>query len=156
MGVLFRRMANSLTTGPRDASQRRVQGPGGPDPSGDPAAAAGGGDDGGRAGRAVRHEQAFGVAPLLGPQAGRPDRLAAGRPADLLLPEHDRDGGPDVRRLGPVRVGQWAESRGAQMRPWLVVIVALAVLTGGGSAAVWLNRADWLPERVPMHWGLHG
>lgn len=39
---------------------------------------------------------------------------------------------------------------------WLWLAVVLAVAAAGGSLAVWANRAEWLPERVPTHWGIDG
>jgi uncharacterized membrane protein len=40
------------------------------------------------------------------------------------------------------------------MSRWLVVMLVLAVLALGTSLAVWFNRAAWLPEEVPVHWGV--
>ncbi len=42
------------------------------------------------------------------------------------------------------------------MSRWLVLVVVLAVLSAGVTLVVWANRADWLPEQVPVHWGLKG
>jgi uncharacterized membrane protein len=40
------------------------------------------------------------------------------------------------------------------MSRWLVLMVVLAVTAVGVSLAVWFERAEWLPEKVPTHWGL--
>jgi uncharacterized membrane protein len=40
------------------------------------------------------------------------------------------------------------------MSRWLVLILVLAVVALGMSLGVWLNRAEWLPEKVPVHWNL--
>jgi uncharacterized membrane protein len=40
------------------------------------------------------------------------------------------------------------------MSRWLVLIVVLGVLGAGISLVVWFNRAEWLPEQVPVHWGI--
>jgi uncharacterized membrane protein len=42
------------------------------------------------------------------------------------------------------------------MSRWLLLILVLAVLLLGGSLAVWVNRAAFLPEQVPVHWGASG
>jgi uncharacterized membrane protein len=38
------------------------------------------------------------------------------------------------------------------MNRWLVLMLLTAALTTAVTLTVWLNRADWLPEDVPVHW----
>jgi uncharacterized membrane protein len=38
------------------------------------------------------------------------------------------------------------------MSRWLIVMVVLSGLAVGTSLGVWLDRADLLPEKVPVHW----
>jgi uncharacterized membrane protein len=42
------------------------------------------------------------------------------------------------------------------MKPWLIVSLLLTVLVLAATGYVWTQRADWLPEQVPVHWGLNG
>jgi len=42
------------------------------------------------------------------------------------------------------------------MSRWLVVMLGAAVVGLGVSLTVWANRAAWLPDEVPYHWGLSG
>jgi uncharacterized membrane protein len=42
------------------------------------------------------------------------------------------------------------------MSRWLIVMVLMAAVTTAVTLAVWFNRADWLPEDVPTHWGPSG
>jgi uncharacterized membrane protein len=39
---------------------------------------------------------------------------------------------------------------------WLWLAVVLTAAAAAGSLVVWANRAEWLPERVPTHWGADG
>ncbi len=41
------------------------------------------------------------------------------------------------------------------MSRWLILMLVLAVLALASSLAVWFNRAEWLPEAVPVHWDIH-
>src|SRR4051794_31028969 len=38
------------------------------------------------------------------------------------------------------------------MKNWLILALALTVLSTAASLAVYANREAWLPERVPSHW----
>jgi uncharacterized membrane protein len=42
------------------------------------------------------------------------------------------------------------------MSRWIVLILVLAMLSVGASLIVWENRADWLPDKVPVHWNALG
>jgi uncharacterized membrane protein len=40
------------------------------------------------------------------------------------------------------------------MSRWLWLMLASAILALGFSLAVWFGREAWLPDRVPVHWGI--
>jgi uncharacterized membrane protein len=42
------------------------------------------------------------------------------------------------------------------MKRWLILTVSAIVLAVTASLVIFINRADWLPENVPTHWGVSG
>lgn len=42
------------------------------------------------------------------------------------------------------------------MRRWMVVSLLLTAAAFALAAVVWTHRAEWLPDRVPIHWGING
>lgn len=42
------------------------------------------------------------------------------------------------------------------MKRWLFLSLLLTLLAFASALLVWGRRADWLPERVPVHWGISG